>query len=123
MPEGEIGELVITSLQMEGMPLIRYRTGDVSFLVPGACPCGRGGDRIGPILGRKQHRLKVKGTTLYPKTIEDALVAVEGVENFVIEARNGGWRDGRAPRSQLAPSATIPGFAGRSVMRSTPRPG
>ena len=89
VPEGEIGELVITSLQMEGMPLIRYRTGDVSFVVPGACPCGRGGDRIGPILGRKQHRLKVKGTTLYPKTIEDALVAVEGVENFVIEARNG----------------------------------
>jgi phenylacetate-CoA ligase len=89
VPDGEIGELVITSLQMEGMPLIRYRTGDVSFVVPGACPCGRGGDRIGPILGRKQHRLKVKGTTLYPKTIEDALLAIEGVENFVIEARNG----------------------------------
>jgi phenylacetate-CoA ligase len=89
VPDGEIGELVITPLQMEGMPLIRYRTGDITFQVPGACPCGRGGGRIGPILGRKQHRLKVKGTTLYPKTIEDALVAVEGVENFVIEAHTG----------------------------------
>lgn len=89
VPEGEVGELVITTLQVEGMPLIRYRTGDVSFLVPGACPCGRGGPRIGPILGRKQHRLKVKGTTLYPKTIEDALLSVEGVENFVIEAHTG----------------------------------
>jgi phenylacetate-CoA ligase len=88
-PDGEIGELVITSLQMEGMPLIRYRTGDITFQVPGACPCGRGGSRIGPILGRKQQRLKVKGTTLYPKTIEDALAAVEGVENFVIEAHTG----------------------------------
>jgi phenylacetate-CoA ligase len=89
VPDGEIGELVITPLQMEGMPLIRYRTGDITLQVPGACPCGRGGSRIGPILGRKQQRLKVKGTTLYPKTIEDALAAVEGVENFVIEAHTG----------------------------------
>jgi phenylacetate-CoA ligase len=87
--DGEIGELVITTLQVEGMPLLRYRTGDVSFRVPGNCPCGRGGARIGPILGRRQHRLKVKGTTLYPKSIEDALLAVEGVENFLIEAHTG----------------------------------
>ncbi|HSB70639.1 MAG TPA: AMP-binding protein [Candidatus Methylomirabilis sp.] len=89
VPDGEVGELVITTLQVEGTPLIRYRSGDVSFIVPGACPCGRGGPRIGPILGRKQHRLKVKGTTLYPKTIEDALLSLEGVENFVIEAHRG----------------------------------
>jgi phenylacetate-CoA ligase len=89
VPDGEMGELVITTLQVEGMPLIRYRTGDITFLVPGDCPCGRGGPRIGPIVGRKQHRLKVKGTTLYPKTIEDALLSVEGVENFVIEAHRG----------------------------------
>ncbi|HYL81356.1 MAG TPA: AMP-binding protein, partial [Candidatus Acidoferrum sp.] len=89
VPDGEIGELVITTLQVEGMPLIRYRTGDISFSLPGACPCGRGSTRIGPILGRKQHRLKVKGTTLYPKTIEDALLSMEGVENFVIEAHTG----------------------------------
>jgi phenylacetate-CoA ligase len=87
--DGETGELVITTLQVEGMPLIRYRTGDVTFRVPGDCPCGRGGARIGPILGRKQHRLKVKGTTLYPKTIEDALLSVEGVENYVIEVHTG----------------------------------
>ncbi len=89
LPDGKIGELVITTLQVEGMPLIRYRTGDVTFRIRGACPCGRGGVRIGPILGRRQQRLKVKGTTLYPKTIEDSLLAVEGVENFVIEAHTG----------------------------------
>jgi phenylacetate-CoA ligase len=87
--DGEIGELVITTLQVEGMPLIRYRTGDVTFRVPGTCPCGRGGARIGPILGREQHRLKIKGTTLYPKTIEEALLSLQGVENFVIEAHTG----------------------------------
>jgi phenylacetate-CoA ligase len=89
VPEGETGELVITTLQVEGMPLLRYQTGDVTFLVPGDCTCGRRGCRIGPILGRKQHRLKVKGTTLYPKTIEDALIGVSGVENFIIEAHTG----------------------------------
>jgi len=89
VPEGEAGELVITTLQVEGMPLVRYRTGDVTFLVPGVCPCGRGGARIGPILGRKQQRLKVKGTTVYPKAIEDVLLSVDGVENFVIEAHTG----------------------------------
>jgi len=89
VPEGEAGELVITTLQVEGMPLVRYRTGDVTFLVPGVCPCGRGGARIGPILGRRQQRLKVKGTTVYPKAIEDVLLSVDGVENFVIEAHTG----------------------------------
>ena len=89
VPDGGVGELVITTLQVEGMPLLRYRTGDVTFQVAGACPCGRGGARIGPILGRKQQRLKVKGTTLYPKAIEDALISVEGVENFIIEAHTG----------------------------------
>ncbi|HWU38777.1 MAG TPA: AMP-binding protein, partial [Candidatus Acidoferrum sp.] len=87
--DGEIGELVITTLQVEGMPLIRYRTGDITFRIPGVCPCGKGGARIGPILGREQHRLKVKGTTLYPKTIEEALLLVEDVENFLIEAHTG----------------------------------
>jgi phenylacetate-CoA ligase len=95
VPDGETGELVITNLQVEGTPLIRYRTGDVTFLVPGACPCGRGGTRIGPIVGRKAQRMKIKGTTIYPKVIEDALLSVDGVENFVIEARTG---DGETDR-------------------------
>ncbi len=86
LPAGEPGELVITTLQVQGMPLLRYRTGDISFIVPGSCPCGRGGTRIGPILGRKRQRLKLKGTTLYPKAIEEVLLSAAGVENFVIEA-------------------------------------
>jgi phenylacetate-CoA ligase len=88
-PDGEPGELVVTTLQVEAMPLVRYCTGDVTFRISGACPCGRGGPRIGPILGRKQQRMKVKGTTLYPKTLEDALLSVQGVENYVIEAHTG----------------------------------
>lgn len=88
LPPGEAGELAITTLQTEAMPLIRYLTGDITFIVPGDCPCGRGGTRIGPVLGRKAHRLKIKGTTVYPKTVEDALVGIEGVENFILEAES-----------------------------------
>jgi phenylacetate-CoA ligase len=123
--EGETGELVITTLQVEGTPLIRYRTGDVTFLVPGVCPCGRGGARIGPILGRKQQRMKVKGTTVYPKAIEDALFSVDGVENFVIEAHRG---DGDTDRlvvrvGTLRDDPAFPGMLGEALyakMRVTP---
>lgn len=90
VPDGEEGELVLTPLQVEGMPLIRYRTGDYTFIVGGPCPCGRNSVRIGPIIGRKHHRLKVKGVTLYPKNIENAVLNIPEVVNYQIEAYTGG---------------------------------
>ncbi len=89
LPDGEIGELVLTTLQVEGMPLIRYRTGDITYKLTGQCQCGKNSPRIGPILGRKCQRLKYKGVTLYPKTIENALLGVNGVVNYQIEACTG----------------------------------
>ena len=86
LPDGEVGELVLTPLQVEGMPLLRYKTGDMTFKLPGPCLCGRNSVRIGPILGRRNHKLKVKGVTLYPKAIENALLGVKGVVNYQIEA-------------------------------------
>ncbi|MBI3398277.1 MAG: AMP-binding protein [Deltaproteobacteria bacterium] len=87
--DGEIGELVVTTFQVEGMPLLRYRTGDITFKITGKCDCGRTSVRIGPVIGRKAQKLKVKGTTVYPKAIENALLEIEGVENYVIEAYTG----------------------------------
>lgn len=89
VPDGEPGELVVTTFGVEGMPLLRYRTGDVTFKVKGLCECGRSSARIGPVIGRKAHRLKVKGTTIYPRAIENALVEISGIENYVIEAYTG----------------------------------
>jgi len=89
LPEGEVGELVLTTLQVEGMPMIRYRTGDITFKLAGLCSCGRNSVRIGPILGRKCQRLKYKGVTLYPMTIENALIGINGVVNYQIEACTG----------------------------------
>ena len=89
LPDGEVGELVITTFQVEAMPLVRYRTGDITFLVPGGCACRRPGQVIGPIVGRKAHKLKVKGTTVYPGAIESALIGAGGVSNYQIEALSG----------------------------------
>jgi phenylacetate-CoA ligase len=89
LPDGETGELVLTTLQIEGMPLVRYKTGDITFKISTPCECGSNSLRIGPVMGRKYHRLKFKGVTLYPKTIENAILDVEGVENYQIEAFTG----------------------------------
>ncbi len=86
LPDGEIGELVLTPLQIKGMPLLRYKTGDITFKMSEPCQCGRNSVRIGPILGRKHQKLKVKGVTLYPKTIENALLGIKDIVNYQIEA-------------------------------------
>lgn len=87
--DGESGELVLTTLQIEGMPLIRYKTGDITYKLSAPCGCGRNPVRIGPVLGRKHQRLKFKGVTLYPKTIENAILDVDDVVNYQIEASTG----------------------------------
>jgi len=82
---GEIGELVVTTLGVEGMPLIRFRTGDLVQLHTEACTCGRATPRLSPVIGRKNQMLKVRGTTIYPPAIHDALNTVSELENYVIE--------------------------------------
>ncbi|MCK5171315.1 MAG: AMP-binding protein [Bacteroidales bacterium] len=83
--EGESGELVITTLGVEGMPLIRFKTGDVLQHFTEACVCGRNSMRLGPVIGRKNEMIKYKGTTLYPPALYDILNDMEYVENYIIE--------------------------------------
>ena len=73
LPDGELGELVITTLQKEGAPLIRYRTHDLTRIIPGQCPCGRSYPRIDIILGRTDDMVKVKGVNIFPGQIDDIL--------------------------------------------------
>lgn len=86
-PKGENGELVATTFRSEGMPLIRYRTGDYACLINEPCDCGRLTERIGPIVGRKNHKLKVKGTTLFPSTLQLVLDSTTELSSYVIVAR------------------------------------
>ena len=84
---GEIGELVVTPLQVESMPLIRYATGDMVMNIEEKCNCGRNSRRIGPVIGRKKQMLKIKGTSLYPQHIQEAMNALD-IADYIIEARN-----------------------------------
>ena len=85
LPAGEIGEVVVTPLQIEGTPLIRFRTGDLSFLIEEPCTCGCTTPRLGPILGRKQQMMKIRGTTLYPQAVFNALDEIAGISEYYIE--------------------------------------
>ncbi len=82
---GEQGEVVVTTLGVEGMPLLRYRTGDVCTYYEEPCSCGRHSRRLGPVVGRKQQMIKYKGTTLYPPAIFDMLNNIEYVKEYVVE--------------------------------------
>ena len=84
---GEAGELVVTPLQVESMPLIRYATGDMVMRIEENCICGRTSGRIGPVLGRKKQMLKIKGTSLYPQHIQEAMNTL-GISDYIIEAKN-----------------------------------
>ncbi|MBP1646282.1 MAG: hypothetical protein H6Q16_1857 [Bacteroidetes bacterium] len=83
--EGEYGELTITTLGVEGMPLLRFKTGDIAKFHYEPCSCGRKTMRISPIKGRKNQMIKLKGTTLYPASIFDVLDNIDYVENYIVE--------------------------------------
>lgn len=82
--DGETGEIVVTTLGVEGMPLLRFRTGDIAAKRVEQCRCGRNSFRLTPLVGRKNNMIKLKGTTLYPPAVNDVLDNTEYVENYVI---------------------------------------
>ncbi len=83
--DGNPGEITITTLGIEGMPLLRFKTGDIAILNREPCACSRNTLRIGPIIGRKNHMIKYKGTTLYPQAINDTLNSIDHIEAFYTE--------------------------------------
>lgn len=85
VPDGEIGELVVTTLGVEAMPLVRFKTGDIVQAHHEPCGCGRNSLRIGPVIGRKQQMIKYKGTTLYPPAMNNLLNGFDEIRNHLIE--------------------------------------
>jgi len=84
VPAGTPGEVTITTLGVEGMPLLRFKTGDICNHHTEPCKCGRTTTRLGPVIGRKNQMIKYKGTTLYPPSLYDVLNNIEGVENYIV---------------------------------------
>ena len=80
LPDGEKGELVITSLLREGTPLLRYRTRDITFLMREPCPCGRTTVRIHRLLGRTDDLMIIRGVNCFPSQIENVLMRIEGTQ-------------------------------------------
>lgn len=91
LPDGEVGELVITTLKKEGAPLIRYRTHDLTRIIPGACECGSKYPRIDILVGRTDDMVKVKGVNIFPSQIDEVLAKIDGASSeyqFMIDHLN-----------------------------------
>src|SRR5690554_2283406 len=82
---GKSGELTVTTLGVEAMPLLRFKTGDIVQVFSEKCQCGRNTKRVGPVLGRKEQMIKYKGTTIYPPAIYDLLKFFDQIQLYLIE--------------------------------------
>lgn len=85
VPPGAPGEVTITTLGVEAMPLLRYKTGDICQYDTTPCSCGRQTLRLSPVIGRRKQMIKYKGTTLYPPALYDLLSDMEEVKEFIVE--------------------------------------
>jgi len=81
LPDGEVGELVLTTLQKEGAPLIRYRTHDLTRIIPGTCACGSPHPRIDTLVGRTDDMFKVKGCNMFPAQVEEVIKCTDGTSS------------------------------------------
>ena len=83
VPDGEVGELVLTTLRKQGAPLIRYRTHDLTRIIPGDCTCGFGHrhPRIDTLTGRTDDMFKVKGCNIFPAQVEEVIAATDGTSS------------------------------------------
>ena len=103
LPEGEEGELVLTTLLRNGMPILRYRTKDVTRIIPGPCECGRVHRRIERITGRTDDMLILKGVNMYPIQIEKKLMEIPGVgTNYLIILEREGYNDHMTVKVEVA---------------------
>ena len=108
-PDGEVGEVVVTTLGVEAMPLLRFRTGDMAAKITAPCRCGRHSYRLTPIVGRKHNMLKLKGTTLYPPALNDVLEGTPYVAGYVVEvADSDAGTDEVLVKVALKAEATVP---------------
>ncbi len=83
--DGEVGEVTITTIGVEAMPLVRFKTGDMCIRFAQPCKCGRNSARLSSVLGRKGQMIKFKGTTIYPPILFDILDNISDVQNYIVE--------------------------------------
>ena len=105
---GEMGELVITTLQREAMPIIRYRTKDLTSIIGSPCACGRTHSRITRITGRSDDMLILKGVNIFPMQIEAVLIGITGVgRNYQITLESKGHNDHMIVKAEIDSNLSI----------------
>ena len=116
LPDGEQGEIVITTFRKEAAPLIRYRTRDISRIIPGECPCGSPFPRLDRIVGRSDDMIKVKGTNIYPAQVEEILKNIEGFSSeYRIVLENEDLRDRMIVQAEALPGTNAEALADELV--------
>ena len=112
LPEGEVGELVITPLFKEAMPILRYRTGDITRLNYEPCACGRTHVRMDKVMGRTDDMLIIKGVNVFPSQIESALLEVKGVgPHYLLVVRRENFMDTLEVQVEMADPSMLERFA------------
>jgi phenylacetate-CoA ligase len=108
VPDGEVGELVMTTLTREATPILRYRTRDLSRVYPATCPCGRSSRRIGRILGRTDDMLIINGVNVFPSQIEEAIMRMGEVgNNYQIVVEKEGALDRLIVKTEVGDTSLI----------------
>jgi phenylacetate-CoA ligase len=119
LPDGETGEIVLTTLRREAMPLIRYRTRDLAMVHPGTCSCGRAHRRLSRIKGRSDDMLIIKGVNVYPIQVEQVLMACEEVgNNYLIILEQEGVVDQMTVRIEVPSELLAKGLEGLEALRA-----
>jgi phenylacetate-CoA ligase len=116
LPSGEPGEIVLTTLRKQALPLLRYRSRDISWVYPEPCACGSPHPRIARLTGRTDDMVKVRGVTLYPAHIDQVLSAIEGLSSeYQVHIDRHDGRDEVTIRVEALDTASPPELAERTV--------
>ena len=111
LAEGETGELLVTTLTKEGLPLLRYRTRDITRLNYSPCKCGRTGVRMDKVKGRSDDMLKIRGVNVFPSQIESVLIGTEQIgANYQLVVRREGFSDTLEVRVELVDASLLESY-------------
>ena len=112
MPIGQPGEMVITSLTKQALPILRYRTKDITWLIPEKCECGRTSMRMAKIQGRTDDMLIIRGVNVFPSQIEGVLLEVDGIgPHYEIVVRKDGYMDKIEVLVELVDASLLDSFS------------
>ena len=118
LPDGEKGEVVITPLGKEGIPLLRYRTKDVSWIMADTCPCGRTTRRLHKIQGRTDDMLIIKGVNVFPSQVEGVLLGIDHISpQYQLVVRKNGFVDDLEVKVELEDASLLEDFRALDALR------